>query len=157
MNKIINVEEFENNNRNSYYTRKLDLINDVAINKYEKTEKKVLSNNSFAKKTVYDLSECYDLYMWKKSLLIELNNLYPDYEVYIKTKSCNFQTKIKTSKGFETTSEDLFNTVHFTIDKDKKGSIIWVTPTVSFNKDLSDKLKAKKLESNEENDDSVNE
>ena len=126
--QIIDITKIKNS---QFYSTKLNLTDNISINDFPKSEKKILSANSFSKKSVYDLSSCKHLIYWKKNLLLVLNKHEPEIDTIIKTKSANFKS-----------SNNLFNTVQFTIDRTE--TTLWVTITVSYDKDLAKKIELKK-------------
>ena len=135
---VINKEEV---NQKYFCSSKLNLKENIPIAKFEKNESKVLTNNSFYKKVTYDLTQCQQLDEIRKNLIEELNKLEPEMGIFIKSKITTFQTKIKTEKGFATTSNEFFNTVHFNINRDDVTQTFWINVTVSYNVELGKKLK----------------
>lgn len=134
---VINKEEV---NQQYFYSSKLKLKENVPIAKFEKNESKVLTNNSFCKKVTYDLSKYEHLDEIKKNLIEELNKLEPEMGIYIKSKFTTFQTKIKTEKGYVTTSNEFFNTVQFNINRDDVRQTFWINVFVSYDVELGKKL-----------------
>lgn len=125
-------------NANRFWSSKIKLSKNIDINDYNFKTMKKLNENSFSFSIVYDLSDCYYIKYYKKKLLLELNELFPDYNAFIKIKCATYTNH----------SEKKFNTVQFIMDKVESNNEnrIWASVVLSYDEKHAEELRLTKIE-----------
>lgn len=120
------------------YTSKVKLANNIGIDDFNFKTMKKLNANSFVFSIVYDVTDCYYINYHKKKLLLELNELFPEYNAFIKIK-CASYSKHDSGK---------FNTVQFIIDKveSDEENRLWVSVHLSYDEKHAEEIRLKKIE-----------